>query len=103
MARRGSFLLGCILIGASVAVVMAQGEPTPVMRIGEWVEVGGATPVVGVLQAQERLKATGFDPGPVNGMLDARTQAALRQYQRQQGLPVTGTLDAATRKALAIK
>lgn len=102
MARRGSVLLGGILISASVAVVMAQGQPTPVMRLGEWVEVGGATPVVVVRQAQERLKIAGFDPGPVDGMLDARTQAALRQYQRQQGLPVTGALDAATRKALAI-
>ena len=103
MARLGNFLLGGILIGASVATVMAQGQPTPVMRVGEWVEMGGAAPVVLVLQAQERLKAAGFDPGPVDGMLDARTQAALRQYQRHQGLPVTGALDAATRKALAIE
>ena len=102
MARLGSVLLGGILLGASVAAVMAQGQPTPVMRLGEWVEVGGATPVVVVLQAQGRLKATGFDPGPVDGMLDARTQAALRQYQRQQGFPITDALDAATRKALAI-
>jgi peptidoglycan hydrolase-like protein with peptidoglycan-binding domain len=102
MARLGSFLLGGILIGASVAAVTAQDQPMPVMRFGEWMEVGGATPVVVVLHAQERLKAAGFDPGPVDGMLDARTQAALRQYQHQQGLPVTGALDTATQKALAI-
>jgi peptidoglycan hydrolase-like protein with peptidoglycan-binding domain len=103
MVRLGSVLLGGILIGTSVTAVTAQGPPTPVMRLGEWVEVGGATPVVAVLQAQARLKAAGFDPGLVDGILDARTQAALRQYQRHQGLPVTGMLDAATWKALAIK
>jgi hypothetical protein len=51
-------------------------------------------------QAQERLKAAGFDPGAVNGRLGPRTKTALRQYQAAYGLPVTGALDAATRKAL---
>jgi hypothetical protein len=51
-------------------------------------------------QAQERLKAVGFDPGPVDGVLGPQTRAALRRYQSSQGLPVTGAMDDATRQAL---
>jgi peptidoglycan hydrolase-like protein with peptidoglycan-binding domain len=46
--------------------------------------------------AQERLKAEGFDPGPVNGVLNPQTETALRQYQEKQGIPVSGALDEAT-------
>jgi Putative peptidoglycan binding domain len=51
-------------------------------------------------QAQERLKAVGFDPGPIDGVLGPRTQAALRRYQASQGVPETGALDEATRRVL---
>jgi Putative peptidoglycan binding domain len=51
-------------------------------------------------QAQERLKATGFDPGPIDGVLGPQTRAALRRYQASQGVPATGALDEATRQAL---
>jgi peptidoglycan hydrolase-like protein with peptidoglycan-binding domain len=45
---------------------------------------------------QERLMAEGFNPGPVNGELNAQTEAAIRQYQEKQGIPVSGALDEAT-------
>ena len=51
-------------------------------------------------QAQDRLKAAGFDPGPLDGVLGQRTREALRRYQASQGLPTTGQLDEATRQAL---
>jgi hypothetical protein len=51
-------------------------------------------------QAQDRLQAAGFDPGPLDGVLGPRTREALRRYQASQGLPVTGALDEATRQAL---
>jgi Putative peptidoglycan binding domain len=51
-------------------------------------------------QAQERLKAAGFDPGYIDGVLGVRTMDALRRYQASQGLPVTGQLDEATRRVL---
>ena len=51
-------------------------------------------------QAQDRLKAAGFDPGPLDGVLGPRTKEALRRYQASQGLPATGVLDEATRQAL---
>ena len=50
--------------------------------------------------AQENLRALGFDPGPVNGVFTAETQAAVRAYQAREGLPVSGLLDRVTRREL---
>lgn len=55
-----------------------------------------------IRQAQEHLKAAGFDPGPVDGLFGEQTQDALRQYQAARSLPVTGILDEAVRKALGL-
>jgi peptidoglycan hydrolase-like protein with peptidoglycan-binding domain len=52
---------------------------------------------------QERLKAEGVDPGPVDGVMSPQTQAALRQYQEKQGLPVSGAADEATLRKLQIQ
>jgi len=54
----------------------------------------------GVGQAQDRLKAAGFDPGPLDGVFGQRTREALRRYQASRGLPTTGQLDEATRQLL---
>jgi peptidoglycan hydrolase-like protein with peptidoglycan-binding domain len=52
---------------------------------------------------QERLKAEGVYAGPVDGELNAQTEAALRQYQQKQGIPVSGAADEATLKELQIE
>jgi peptidoglycan hydrolase-like protein with peptidoglycan-binding domain len=52
--------------------------------------------------AQERLKAEGFDPGPVNGVLNTQTEAAIREYQQKQGIPPSGALDEATLRELQL-
>jgi TonB family protein len=53
-------------------------------------------------QVQERLRSAGYNPGAADGVPGPQTVAALRQYQTAQGLPVTGLLDEATRKALGL-
>ena len=53
-----------------------------------------------VRQAQQQLKAAGFDPGPVDGHLGPSTRAALRDYQAAHNLPKTGKLDRATQRSL---
>jgi peptidoglycan hydrolase-like protein with peptidoglycan-binding domain len=50
--------------------------------------------------AQAHLRAFGYDPGPVEGVFTAETQAAVKAYQARYGLPVTGLLDHATRREL---
>jgi cytochrome c peroxidase/peptidoglycan hydrolase-like protein with peptidoglycan-binding domain len=61
---------------------------------------GQSLPSGQIQQAQARLKAVGLDPGPLDGMIGSQTEAALRTYQQQQGLPVSGQLDTATLQAL---
>jgi len=55
----------------------------------------------GEIQVTEaHLRDFGYDPGPVDGVYTAETQAAVRAYQRRYGLPVSGLLDQATRQEL---
>ncbi|MFB3819794.1 MAG: peptidoglycan-binding protein [Candidatus Methylomirabilales bacterium] len=53
-----------------------------------------------IRQAQQQLKAAGFTPGPVDGVMDDQTRSALRDFQRSKGLRETGQLDQETRSAL---
>jgi hypothetical protein len=55
-----------------------------------------------IREVQKRLKAAGFDPGPIDSVLGNQTKEALRRYQTAKGLPVTGVLDEATRGSLGV-
>jgi peptidoglycan hydrolase-like protein with peptidoglycan-binding domain len=59
-----------------------------------------ATPVMEVHTAQRELRSRGYYSGPVDGVIGAGTEAALRAYQRDRGLKVTGRLDAPTVRSL---
>jgi hypothetical protein len=56
-----------------------------------------------VSRAQARLRALGFDAGPINGDFGAKTQAALAQFQLSLSIPVSGSLDDATLAGLGIE
>ena len=62
-----------------------------------------AAPDPMVEEIQRRLIERGFDPGPPDGTVGWRTRGALRRFQRSAGLPDTGQIDDATRKALGLK
>ena len=53
-----------------------------------------------IQQAQMSLKLAGFNPGRTDGIFDAKTSTAIRQYQVAQGIPVSGLLDQPTRRVL---
>jgi Putative peptidoglycan binding domain len=74
----------------SMGILCLALWPTIIVAHGDW-RIG---------QAQERLKAAGVYPGPIDGVLGPQTRAAFRRYQASQGLPATGILDEATRQAL---
>jgi len=42
------------------------------------------------------LRAFGFDPGPIDGIYTAQTQAAVRAFQATYGFSVSGLLDRQT-------
>lgn len=54
-----------------------------------------------VLTLQQRLLALGFRVGRADGLFGARTERALRDFQRNIGVPADGTCGPATLKALA--
>jgi peptidoglycan hydrolase-like protein with peptidoglycan-binding domain len=45
---------------------------------------------------EQRLRSLGFEPGPLDGTLDARTRAAIQGYQASRGMESTGYLDRRT-------
>ena len=51
--------------------------------------------------AQERLQAFGYQPGSTDGVMGAKTAAAVRKFQSDHGLPATGILDRKTTDALS--
>jgi peptidoglycan hydrolase-like protein with peptidoglycan-binding domain len=52
---------------------------------------------------QERLRTEGVYAGPVDGEMNAQTEAALRAYQTKQGIPVSGAADETTLKQLQLE
>jgi peptidoglycan hydrolase-like protein with peptidoglycan-binding domain len=52
---------------------------------------------------QQSLQAKGMEPGPIDGFMGPRTQAALRAYQKDQNLPQTGQSDAQTLEKLGVQ
>jgi lytic murein transglycosylase len=51
-------------------------------------------------ELQRRLTAAGFDTGGDDGVIGARTEAAIRAWQQSRGLPVTGEATMAVLTAL---
>ncbi len=52
---------------------------------------------------QETLKSFGYAPGDINGVMRFETASALRAFQREQGLKVTGQANPETLAALGIE
>jgi len=53
-----------------------------------------------VYQAQQRLAQLGYNPGPLDGFWGKQTETALRKFQLDKGLSVTGELDEPTKTQL---
>lgn len=55
-----------------------------------------------VKAAQQALKDKGHDPGSIDGKMGPKTQAAIRDFQKAQGMEATGHLDAKTMQSLGM-
>lgn len=55
-----------------------------------------------ILRAQEALNAAGYHPGEPDGKAGRATTAAVKKFQQDRHLPVTGKLDAITLAALGV-
>jgi lipoprotein-anchoring transpeptidase ErfK/SrfK len=78
---------------APAAVAPQVAPPVPSTR---------PRPVKDVLEAQLVLARQAISSGSLDGVLGSQTRAALRAFQRQQEIPVTGQLDARTRQKLLV-
>jgi len=63
---------------------------------------GGLPPDEAVANVQDELQRLGYYYGDINGVLNPTTREALTRYQRDHGLPVTGTVDQETVGALGL-
>lgn len=53
-----------------------------------------------VKKLQQELERAGIDPGAREGVFDADTTDAVKEFQRKHRLPVTGVADPQTREVL---
>lgn len=74
----------------------AAGPTTPPVR-----QVSASAETV-VRTVQERLTERGYDPGPLDGMMGRGTRAAIGMFQEDEGLAVTGEIDAPTLARLGV-
>jgi len=56
-----------------------------------------------VYQAQKKLSELGYNPGPADGLWGKKTENALKRYQKENGMPVTGFLDTKVSEKLGLK
>ena len=79
------------------ATVSETSEPKEAVRTEKTV---AETDAAKVRKCQEKLIGMGYLKDKADGILGFNTAAALREYQRDQGLPETGILDEETQESL---
>jgi len=55
-----------------------------------------------IFNIQKRLTELGYDPGPIDGLMGNRTRKAIRKFQEDSGLSVSGKIDDDTINKLGI-
>jgi peptidoglycan hydrolase-like protein with peptidoglycan-binding domain len=85
---------------ADTSGAMKSGTSDTMMKSGKAAHGGNRDQV---RAAQQALKDKGHDPGMVDGVMGPKTQAALKDFQKSQGIQDTGRLDAETMAKLGIE
>lgn len=98
-----AFAAGLLMAGLAMGDDPDKYRSTPSM-IGEpQVQDTGFQPLnrSQVHEIQNILIQKGFDPGDVDGYIGSETREAIRNFQRSEGLAVTGNPNEQTLRALA--
>lgn len=86
----GAWIAGHVLDGAGVGGVHQAGDSR--LRVDLKVALNGKGHVEDfrgdVVELQRRLLASGFDPGPIDGLMGPRTREAMRQYEAGTGTSI---------------
>lgn len=80
--------IGALIRGSDTTTTASLGAPAPDARVAA---------------VQEALVVLGHGPMTVDGLFGPATRAALEDFERDEGLPVTGALDGATLRVLAMR
>jgi hypothetical protein len=56
-----------------------------------------------IKEVQQALKDKGYDPGPIDGVMGAKTKEALKSFQSASNLSATGTLNSETAQKLGVQ
>ena len=54
------------------------------------------------IDMEQALADSGYDPGPIDGVIDDQTRDALREFQEDHALVATGIVDPATGELLGV-
>jgi len=74
-------------------IIEETGEEYPI-------EIGSLDPVDEISGIKQRLASLGFDCGSRSGIMDEKTESALKSFQNKHGITETGKLDSETRSKL---
>ena len=101
----GSWTEGTTTEEGKIEIAIPPGAETGELYIGELQEkypllFGYIDPVSEISGAQSRLRNMGLYDGVVNGVLDERTEKAIRLFQRTYEIPESGELDETTQSEL---
>ncbi len=90
--------------GVSLSDVLAQNpqitDPNHI-DVGQQIDLPAGAQKTDVAAAQSALAAAGYAVGPIDGIAGPKTEAAVRSFQRANGLKATGLIDGPTAKALS--
>lgn len=75
---------------ARIAELEDQNRNSAEVEQARQEETGVAGNTVTRLLVERRLQQIGFDPGAVDGAFDEAARRAIRRFQRDQGVPITG-------------
>ncbi|MEE8500964.1 MAG: YSC84-related protein [Kiloniellales bacterium] len=85
------------------AIARARGDAAPATQAPAAQAPATQAPTAqdyNVTVIQAALAAKGYDPGPIDGQMGAKTREAIRQYQAATGFEVTGNPSAALQRSL---
>ena len=117
--RAWALVIGAAVAAAIVALAVvlsfshSSAAPASSPSASTSAPAGGTTPVTpshpvtpvqpsaAVMQLQRELGQLNYYEGPVDGLMGPQTIAAIKDLQRQAGLPQTGVMNPATQAALA--
>ena len=91
-AVTGLSLIEGVLLGAAAGGLTGALTTDEVIDLGDpiWASDSQAANGAAVKRIQAGLSELGYDPGQIDGIMGAKTDSAIRAYQRDQNLLVDG-------------